>query len=104
MLTDKAEALMRLCELLIKCNECKAKTYRIEKHVEALVREAEHAEPDQRAEIFREIEQDHARVKQILAELEATQPEMERLIEILGEEAVLDELAKHPVDTGLSVN
>jgi len=30
MLTDKEEALMRLRELLIKRNERKAKTYRIE--------------------------------------------------------------------------
>ncbi|MDH3690743.1 MAG: hypothetical protein OEU36_14950 [Gammaproteobacteria bacterium] len=71
-LTDKQEAFARLRELVIKRNECKAETYRIEKHVEALVNEAEHAEPDQRAEIFLEMEKNHISVKQILTEIEAT--------------------------------
>jgi len=54
--------------------------------------------PQRRDDMMREIEQNHIRVKEILAELEATQPEIECITEIVGEEAVLDELAKHPVE------
>jgi len=104
MLTNKVEALTRLRELLIKQNECKAKTYRIEKRVDGLVQESEHADPDQRAEIFLEMEKNHACVKQILAELEANQPEMDRLIEILGDDVVLEEISKHPLTFSVSVN
>ena len=52
----KPKRLTRPRELLIKQNERKAKTYRIEKRVDALVQDAEHAEPDQGAEIFLEME------------------------------------------------
>lgn len=100
---DKAEALMRLRELLIKPNECKVEANRIEKHVETLAQEAE-ARPERRDNIMCEIEQNHARVKQILAELEATQPEMDRLIEVLGGDVVLEEISKHPLTFSVSVN
>jgi len=53
---NKAEAFARLRELLIKQNECKAKTYRIEQYVEALVQQVE-AKPQRRDDIMREIEQ-----------------------------------------------
>jgi len=67
------------------------------------VQEAE-AKPQRRDHILREIQQNHIRIKQILAELKATKPEIERITEILGEKAVLDEVGKHPLDTDLSVN
>ncbi|MDH3692545.1 MAG: hypothetical protein OEU36_24210 [Gammaproteobacteria bacterium] len=62
---------------MIKHNERKTKTYRIEKHVEALVQDAE-AKPQRRDDILREIEQNHNRVKQILAELERSASTVER--------------------------
>jgi len=52
MLTDEAEGFARLRELLVKQNEFKAKTHRIERHVEALVQEAE-AKPHRRDDILR---------------------------------------------------
>jgi len=67
------------------------------------VQEAE-AKPQRRDDIFREIEQDHIRVKQVLTELEATQPEMDRITEILGEDVVLEEISKHPVDVVVSLH
>ena len=67
------------------------------------MQEAE-AKPQRRDDIFREIEQDHIRVKQVLTELEATQPEMDRITEILGEDVVLEEISKHPVDVVVSLH
>jgi len=103
MLTNEEETLTRLRELLIKRNECRTKACAIEMHVESLVQEAE-AKPQRRDDILHEIEQNHIRVKQIITELEAIQPEMERLTEILGDDVVLEEISKHPVTFSVSVN
>ena len=61
------------------------------------------AKPHRRDDILCKIEQNHVRVKHILAELEATQPEMDRLIEILGDNFVLEEISKRPVTFSVSV-
>lgn len=108
MKTEKVEALMRLRELLIKRNDRVGEVSRIGEYVQSLVDNADQAEEAQFTDIARDIEVNRLRVDVIMREAEAARPqllaEIERITEILGEKVILDELAKHPIDTSLSVN
>lgn len=102
MMTDKKEALNRLRELLIKRNECVGEAYRIDEYVQSLMEQAKQADQDQVSDIAREIDRNRVRIEAINREVEHARSqlveEIQEIIEILGEEIVLDELAKHPVE------
>lgn len=106
-MTEKTDALLRLRELLIKRSESVGEACRINRYVETLVKQANHAQADQFDDIVREIEKNRMRVEQITREVETARPqilaEIERITEILGEKSVLDEISKHPLEPVISV-
>ncbi|MDH3688532.1 MAG: hypothetical protein OEU36_03480 [Gammaproteobacteria bacterium] len=99
---------MRLRELLIKRNEYVGEAYRIGEYVESLMQKADEVELDQFCDISHEIEENRARVEAIMSKAHTARPqilaEIERIIDVLGEKAVLDELSKHPFNPIMSVN